>query len=92
MTLSIKTRIKYYLLIWLPKRIECESKACRKATDIPTTRIRDQRERQSGHNLMIILVAIGLLLGAGMRRVTNQFGRLAKYGSQFAAAILTNIF
>ena len=50
------------------------------------------RERQPGHNLMIILVVTELLLAAGMRRVTNQFGRLAKYGSQFAAAILTNIF
>ena len=35
----------------------------------------ETRKRQPGYNVMIILIAIGSL-GGGMRRMTNQSGRL----------------
>ena len=73
---SIKTRIKYSLLIWLAqvKTIRMQSME-RSYRNINNSHSRSESGRRPGYNVMIIPIVIDCL-GEGKRRVTNQIGRL----------------
>ena len=69
---SIKTKIKYSLLIWFVQNVDAKhAEKLQKYQQLAF----EIRERRSGYNVMIIPNVIDCS-GGGMRQVTNQMGRL----------------